>query len=42
MSNTSVKVALVFLLVLASPTHFIAQGRGGRGGKAAAQLQWDM
>ena len=33
MSNTSVKVALVFLLVLASPTTSFAQGRGGRGGQ---------
>ena len=35
MSNTSVKVALVFLLVLASPTASFAQGGGGRGGGSA-------
>jgi hypothetical protein len=33
MSNTSVKVALVFLLVLASPTASFAQGGGGGGGR---------
>jgi hypothetical protein len=39
MSNTSVKVALVFLVVLASPTVSFARGGGGgggRGGGAAA------
>jgi hypothetical protein len=32
MSNTSVKVALVFLVVLASPTASFARGGGGGGG----------
>jgi hypothetical protein len=36
MSNTSVKVALVFLVVLASPTASFARGGGGRGGGSAA------
>src|SRR4030088_2141995 len=33
MSNTSVKVALVFLVVLASPTASFARGGGGGGGR---------
>jgi hypothetical protein len=36
MSNTSVKIALVFLVVLASPTASFARGGGGRGGGSAA------
>jgi hypothetical protein len=36
MSNTSVKVALVFLAVLASPTASFARGGGGGGGGSAA------
>jgi hypothetical protein len=37
MSNTSVKVALVFLVVLASPTASFAQAGGA--GEVEAQLQ---
>ena len=33
MSNTSVKVALVFLVALASPTASFARGGGGGGGR---------
>ena len=33
MSNTSIKVALVFLVVLASPTASFARGGGGAGGR---------
>jgi hypothetical protein len=36
MSNTSVKVALVFLVVLASPTASFARGGGGGGGRGGS------
>jgi len=42
MSNTSVKVALVFFCWSLLATTSFAQGRGAEAGKAAAQLQWDM